>query len=120
MVSSRRRHAISKSSATSTKFTGASKPIRAPPSGRHHVKLIAVLLIILMTWLQLWAQTKRCEVGAQAPPVGFWTWPAGSQVKVYVVESDFQPSEVSSLLAPLASWNAVSELTGSRVKFEYA
>jgi len=84
------------------------------------VKVISVLLIILATWLQLWAQTRRCEVGAQAPPVGFWTWPAGSQVKVYVVESDFQPSEVSSLLTPLASWNAVSELTGSRVKFEYA
>jgi hypothetical protein len=84
------------------------------------VKLISVLLIILATWLQLRAQTKRCEVGVQAPPVGFWTWPTGSQVKVYVVESDFEPGEVSSLLAPLASWNAVSEVTGSRVKFEYA
>jgi hypothetical protein len=37
-----------------------------------------------------------------------------------VVESDFQPGEVSSLLAPLASWNAVADVTGSRVKFEYA
>jgi len=84
------------------------------------VKIISVLVIILATWLQLWAQTKRCEVGVQAPPVGFWMWPSGSRVKVYVVESDFQPSEVSSLLTPLASWNDVSEITGSRVKFEYA
>jgi hypothetical protein len=84
------------------------------------VKVIAVLLLILVTWIQIWAQTKRCDVGVQAPPVGFWTWPTGSHVKVYVVESDFQPGEVSFLLTPLASWNAVSEVTGSRVKFEYA
>ena len=84
------------------------------------MKLISVLLIILATWLQLWAQTKRCDVGAQAPPAGFWTWPSGSQVKVYVVGSDFQPSELSFLLTPLASWNAVADATGSRVKFEYA
>ena len=84
------------------------------------MKLISVLLIILATWVQLWAQTRSCEVGVQAPPAGFWTWPIDSQVKVYVVESDFQPGEVSSLLAPLASWNAVSDVTGSRVKFEYA
>ena len=84
------------------------------------MKLAAVLVIILATWVQLWAQTKRCEVGVEAPPIGFWTWPTGSQVKVYVVERDFQPGEVSFLLTPLASWNAVSEVTGSRVKFEYA
>ena len=54
------------------------------------MKVTAVLMIILATWVQLWAQTKRCEIGVQAPPIGFWTW------------------------------NDVSELTGSRVAFEYA
>lgn len=84
------------------------------------MKLISVVLIILATSLQLWAQTKRCDVGVQAPPAGFWTWPTGSQVKVYVIESDFQPTEVAFLLTPLARWNAVSDVTGSRVRFEYA
>jgi hypothetical protein len=84
------------------------------------VKFLAVLLLVLTTWTQLRAQTKGCEIGMQAPPIGFWAWPMGSHVKVYVVESDFHPGEVSFLLTPLASWNAVSELTGSRVKFEYA
>ena len=84
------------------------------------MKVTAVLVIILATWVQLWAQTKRCEVGVIAPTIGFWAWPAGTQVKVYVVESGFQPGEVSFLLTPLASWNSVSEVTGSRVKFEYA
>jgi hypothetical protein len=56
----------------------------------------------------------------QAPPVGFWTWTAGTQVRVFVVERDFKPEEIASLLAPLKNWNAVSEATGSRVKFEYS
>lgn len=84
------------------------------------MKVTALLVIVLATWVQLRAQTKRCETGVKAPPIGFWTWPTGTQVKVYVVERDFQPGEVSFLLAPLASWNEVSELTGSRVQFEYA
>ena len=84
------------------------------------MKVTAVLVIILATWVQIWAQTKRCDVGVKAPPIGFWTWPTGTQVRVYVVESDFKPGEVSFLLAPLASWNAVSETTGSRVSFEYS
>ena len=84
------------------------------------MKVTVVLMIFLATWVQLWAQTKRCEIGVQAPPIGFWTWPTGTQVKVYLVESDFQPGEASFILAPFASWNDVSELTGSRVKFEYA
>src|ERR1043166_360184 len=124
-ASSRLHRATSKSCATSTNFTGALKTIPSPKREwpkreRSDVKFFAVLLIVLATWVHLWAQTKRCDVGVQAPPVGFWVWPAGSQIKVYVVESDFQPGEVSHLLTPLASWNAVSELTGSRVKFEYA
>ena len=63
---------------------------------------------------------QQCEVGVQAPPVGFWTWTAGTQVRVYVVEDDFKPEEIPSLLAPLKNWNAVSETTGARVKFEYS
>lgn len=61
----------------------------------------------------------RCEVGVKAPPVGFWTWTAGTQVRVYVVERDFKPDDVPSLLTPLENWNAVSETSLSRVNFEY-
>src|SRR5689334_20927500 len=92
-AASRPHRAISKSCAMSTTCTAAWKTTQAAKSERNNVKLISVLLLILATWLQLWAQTKRCDVGVQAPPVGFWTWPTGSNVKVYVVERDFQPSE---------------------------
>ena len=60
-----------------------------------------------------------CRVGHQAPAIGFWTWAANTHVKVYVRSADFKPEEIPYLLASLETWNGVSELTGSRVKFDY-
>lgn len=79
---------------------------------------IALLFILLAAAASTPAQS-RCAAGVQAPPVGFWTWTAGTQVRVYVVERDFQPEDLPSLIAPLENWNAVSETTGSRVNFKY-
>jgi hypothetical protein len=101
--------------------TGASK---TTPPGRkvregNSVKVASLLLVFVTAAMSATAQS-RCEVDVQAPPVGFWTWPAGAQIRVYVVERDFLADEIPSLLAPLENWNAVSETTGSRVKFNYA
>ncbi|HKY26809.1 MAG TPA: hypothetical protein VJM12_02570 [Pyrinomonadaceae bacterium] len=60
-----------------------------------------------------------CKVGAQAPPVGFSTWAPGSKIKVYVLEKEFADDELPFLLTALDTWNAVSDLTGSKVRFEY-
>jgi hypothetical protein len=65
------------------------------------------------------ALSQSCKVGVDAPPVGFWRWAPRSQVKIYVLENDFDDGELPFLLAPLKSWNAVSAVTGSRVNFEY-
>jgi hypothetical protein len=65
------------------------------------------------------ALSQSCKVGVHAPPVGFWTWAPESQIKIYVLESDFADSELPFLLAPLKAWNAVSAATGSNVSFEY-
>ena len=62
---------------------------------------------------------QQCRVGNQAPAIGFWTWAANTHVKVYVRSADFKPEEIPYLLASLEAWNGVSELTGSRVKFDY-
>lgn len=83
------------------------------------MKTAALLFILLAAAASTPAQQSRCEAGVQAPPVGFWTWTAGTQVRVYVVERDFQPEDLPSLLAPLENWNAVAETTGSRVSFKY-
>jgi hypothetical protein len=84
--------------------------------------VVSLILICLSAGLPVVAQSSagRCKVNVQAPPAGFWTWPAGTQVRVYIVSTDFQSAEIPFLLAPLSNWNAVSDLTGSRVKFEYA
>jgi hypothetical protein len=55
----------------------------------------------------------------QEPPVGFWTWTAGTEVRVYLAERDFTPDELPSLLVPLKTWNGVSDATGSHVTFKY-
>jgi hypothetical protein len=77
-----------------------------------------VLYILLLTATTSLAQSP-CKVGVQAPPVGFSTWAPGSEIKVYVIENDFAEGELPFLLTALRSWNAVSDLTGSRVKLEY-
>ncbi|HUS11543.1 MAG TPA: hypothetical protein VMZ30_13840 [Pyrinomonadaceae bacterium] len=61
----------------------------------------------------------KCEVGVHAPPYGSWTWPANSQVKVFIVASGFKPAEIPYLLRPLETWNAVANLTTSGVNFVY-
>lgn len=79
-------------------------------------KLGLALLMFFATTLSIPAQ---CRVGVSAAPVGFWTWAPESKIKVYIVESDFKPEEVSYLLAPLESWNSVAAMTGAEVKFSY-
>jgi len=60
-----------------------------------------------------------CQVGRNAPGVGFWTWPGAAHVKVYIRTADFLPEQIQYLLTPLQNWNSVSKLTESGVKFEY-
>jgi hypothetical protein len=60
-----------------------------------------------------------CEVGVDAPRYGFWTWAANSKVKVFILASSFKPAEVPYLLRPLETWNAVADISTSRVKFVY-
>jgi len=65
-------------------------------------------------------QLTQCQVGRNAAGIGFWTWPIGAHVEVYLRMGAFREEEFPYLLAPLRSWNNASELTGSGVKFEYA
>jgi len=81
--------------------------------------LVSLLVLTLGTFAPLAAQSSSCQVGVAAAAVGFWTWAPESKIKVYIVASDFEPNEPEFLLAPLSAWNAVSQLTGSNVKFEY-
>ena len=78
-----------------------------------------VLLVILAASMPAMGQSASCKVGVQAPPAGFFSWVPGSKVQVYVLSADFEDAYLPFLLAPLSAWNAVSESTGSRVKFEY-
>lgn len=86
------------------------------------MKKLIPIIFLLLVFINATAQSpavKSCKVGNDAPGFGFWTWAAGSTIKVYVLSADFNESELPYLLKPLQNWNAVVDLTGSGVKFTY-
>ena len=84
----------------------------------------ALLFVTFAPELRVTAQkqtpVKQCEVGRNAAAIGFWTWPAGTHVNVYVRRRDFRPDELPYLLKPLRDWSGVSQVTTSGVTFDYA
>jgi hypothetical protein len=87
-------------------------------------KIVAAKLLLLLfaATIQVAAKSPvvgECEVGTKAPAYGFWTWAPNASVSVFIVTADFKPGEMSYLLEPIKNWNAVSEATGSGVKFIY-
>lgn len=81
--------------------------------------LFALMVFVVLAATAKPVLSQSCKVGTDAPPVGFSMWAPASQIKIYVLEKDFDESELPFLLAALKSWNDVSTATGSNVKFEY-
>lgn len=83
-------------------------------------QLLGHILIVAFT-VNCFGQTlvTPCKVGKDAPAFGFWTWPAHSTVKVYILNEDFEANELPYLLKPIQNWNTASAYTGSGVTFEY-
>jgi hypothetical protein len=83
--------------------------------------LIAFIILVLFTF-DASSQTpslQDCKVGKDAAAFGFWSWPANSKIKVFILTADFKENELSYLLKPIQKWNAVGDATGSGVEFEY-
>ena len=78
-----------------------------------------VPIIFLVTFAPSMGQSSSCKVGVEAPTVGFFMWAPGSTIKVYVVRGDFEDTYLPYLIEPISAWNAISESSGSKVKFEY-
>ena len=85
-------------------------------------RLFFVTLLLACCWISAADQTQTtlpCKVGVRAPAIGFWTWAPGAHVKVFIRIQDFSPAEIPYLLAPLQTWDAAHEQSGSGVRFEY-
>lgn len=59
----------------------------------------------------------QCTVGLSQPAIGFWTWPAASQVNVYLHEPDFSSDYALAVERAMQSWNATAAENGSQVHF---
>jgi hypothetical protein len=65
------------------------------------------------------SEVSICKAGVRAAAFGSWMWRPASQVKVFVLSTDFKIEEIPYLLAPVESWNAVAEESTSQVRFVY-
>jgi hypothetical protein len=59
----------------------------------------------------------RCTIGHNQPAIGFWTWPAASQVNVYLREPDFSSHDAEAVERAIQNWNAMAGENGSHVHF---
>jgi hypothetical protein len=59
----------------------------------------------------------RCVVGRTAPSFGFWTWPANSQVNIYLRTPDFSAADVSAVKVSVGNWDGSALENGSHVRF---
>lgn len=58
-----------------------------------------------------------CVVGKTAAPVGFWIWPANSQVNIYPREGDFSELDVVAVRVAVRNWDLSAVENGSNVRF---
>jgi len=59
----------------------------------------------------------QCTVGRTQPAIGFWTWPAGTEVNVYLREPDFSSEYAQAVDRAIHTWNATTTENGSQVRF---
>jgi hypothetical protein len=65
------------------------------------------------------SRAAACVVGRTAPPIGFWIWPANTQVNIYLREPDFSLDDLSAVRLAIANWDATATETGSNVRFNF-
>jgi hypothetical protein len=103
--------------------TSPAKHVVARIGSRSKLMKALATIILLLVAVNVAGQTPAstsCNTGRNAPQLGFWMWPPGSTIKLYVVRADFDASELPYLMKPVQNWNAVVASTGSRVTFDYA
>lgn len=85
------------------------------------IGLQTLILLIFAGSIHVGAQTKRisCSAGMQAPPYGFWNWPANTQIRVYILSTDFEPEEIPYLLKALRNWDNALKATSSVISVKY-
>lgn len=79
--------------------------------------LLATATLNLGQTANLESADRRCLPGRTQPVTGFWTWPAGLEVNVYLQEPDFSIDHAPAVELAVKNWNATAAVTGSRVHF---
>jgi hypothetical protein len=81
------------------------------------IKLVVLLLLVSLAFApnlrpahatDSKAITARCVAGRTAPATGFWTWPANSQVNVYLREPDFSAADLAPVEIAVQNWDVTA------------
>jgi hypothetical protein len=64
-------------------------------------------------------ESAPCVIGRTSAPTGFWTWPANTQVSVYLREPDFSADYVAAVRIAITNWDDAAVENGSNVHFSF-
>lgn len=84
-----------------------------------------ILILAALTAISALAQLNEavlstCDAKVEASDYSLPAWAENAKVKVYILNADFNPSEIAAILPPLFNWSAIAEGSGSRVTFLYS
>jgi len=90
-------------------------------------KPLTLLLSLLMLALSTAAHrsvladntSAPCVAGRTAATFGFWTWPANSQVNLYLRAPDFAEGDAPAVKIALDNWNVAAAESGANVHFNF-
>ena len=81
--------------------------------------LLAVLLAPIQRTAKAVSEPKPCVAGRTAAAFGFWTWPANSQVNLYLRTPGFAEGDAAAVKSALDNWNVAAAESGANVHFSF-
>lgn len=83
--------------------------------------LLILTLLLLIPFGAVHAQNiEGCATNRNAPPTGFYYWPADTEVAVYFFRDMFTAQQREALLTAMEFWTQAAKKNGAGVRFAYA
>lgn len=82
--------------------------------------IFLALLLLIGSAAHAQQRVKECTTNKNSPPASTWHWPAGTRLKVFLMQGMFTSSEQQAIRQVLENWNNLSEQLGAGIKYDYA
>ena len=81
--------------------------------------LLAVPSVAFHRAVRAESEPKPCVAGRTAAAVGFWTWPANSEVNLYLRTPDFGEGYAPAVKTAMDNWNVAAAESSANVHFSF-